>query len=94
MDNLADLIAQKENLEQRIAEIRKKERENAIATVRSNIKDYDLSSEDIFPTNQKPKSTRAASVPKYKDPETGKTWSGQGRTPKWLEGKNKEEFLI
>ncbi|NML87423.1 H-NS family nucleoid-associated regulatory protein [Polaromonas sp.] len=31
---------------------------------------------------------------KYRDPITGKEWSGRGLPPKWLQGKNKEQFLI
>lgn len=32
--------------------------------------------------------------PKYRDPETGKTWAGRGRTPKFMQGKDKEAFRI
>lgn len=32
--------------------------------------------------------------PKYRDPETGKTWCGRGKTPLWLVGKDKEQFKI
>ena len=44
----------------------------------------------------KPKS---AVAPKYRDPETGATWTGRGRPPVWLAarlaaGRAKEEFLI
>ncbi|MBR5950393.1 MAG: H-NS histone family protein [Actinomycetaceae bacterium] len=31
---------------------------------------------------------------KYRDPVTGQTWSGRGRTPLWLVGKDKGQFLI
>lgn len=36
---------------------------------------------------------------KYRDPKSGKTWSGRGQTPVWLRtyeelGKNRAEFLI
>jgi len=47
------------------------------------------------------KSPRAgASVaPKFRDPESGVTWSGRGRTPVWLaayleQGRKREEFAI
>ena len=38
-------------------------------------------------------------APKYRDPQSGATWSGRGLTPKWLKekekaGGNREEFLI
>ncbi|GAA5232810.1 H-NS histone family protein [Verticiella sediminum] len=32
-------------------------------------------------------------APKYRDPETGKTWTGRGRAPKWVVG-DKEQYLI
>lgn len=31
---------------------------------------------------------------KYRDPETGKTWAGRGRLPKFLQGKDKEQYRI
>ncbi|CAB3810549.1 DNA-binding protein Bv3F [Paraburkholderia ultramafica] len=33
-------------------------------------------------------------TPKYRDPRTGKTWSGRGRLPRWIEGENRTPFLI
>ncbi len=43
--------------------------------------------------------SRPAVPAKYRDPETGTTWSGRGRTPVWLakqleQGRTKEEFAI
>lgn len=37
--------------------------------------------------------------PKYRDPDSGKTWTGRGRKPKWVEeklaeGRDMEEFRI
>lgn len=33
--------------------------------------------------------------PKYRDPESGKTWSGMGHTPQWMAtAKNRDAFLI
>ena len=31
--------------------------------------------------------------PKYRDPETGKTWAGRGRIPSWVVG-DKERYRI
>ena len=43
--------------------------------------------------DDKPRKTRA---PKYQWVENGeqKTWSGQGKTPRFLVGKNRDEYLI
>lgn len=38
---------------------------------------------------------RGPQVPKYRDPETGATWSGRGRAPAWLaDAKDRTAFLI
>ena len=41
-----------------------------------------------------PKRKHAPSGVLYKDPETGKTWTGRGRMPFWIEGKNRDDFLV
>jgi DNA-binding protein H-NS len=34
-------------------------------------------------------------VAKYRDPATGKTWTGRGKPPDWIKGaKNRDQFLI
>jgi len=33
-------------------------------------------------------------APKYRDPATGKTWTGRGKAPKWIDGKDRSKFLI
>lgn len=35
-----------------------------------------------------------ASLPKYRDPATGKTWSGRGKRPQWFESSRAEDYLI
>lgn len=92
MTSLAELIAQKEELERRIADVRKEERTNAIAQARSLIEVFELSVDELF--GKKQKAAKASLPAKYLDPATGKTWSGKGRAPQWLEGKNREEFTI
>lgn len=36
----------------------------------------------------------AAPLAKYKNPETGVTWSGRGRVPHWIADKNREDFRV
>jgi DNA-binding protein H-NS len=98
MATLKELIAQKEALEAQIAETRQSELAEAIAQVKSLVEDYGLTVADIFggsvrraKSSEKKISKVAA---KYKDPISGKTWSGRGIAPKWLAGKNKEDYAI
>lgn len=51
---------------------------------------------------KKPKSKRTSSEPaevRYRDPESGGTWTGNGRIPRWVKdyeaaGRNRSEFLV
>jgi len=49
---------------------------------------------------RKPRSDAGAkAVAKFRNPDTGETWSGRGRTPRWLaakeaEGRRREEFAV
>ena len=31
---------------------------------------------------------------KFRNPETGDTWSGRGREPAWIKGKNRDDFRV
>lgn len=42
----------------------------------------------------KPGPKKGTAKAKYRDPESGVTWSGRGRAPVWLKDRNKDEFLI
>ncbi len=42
---------------------------------------------------RKPKATTTPVAPKYRNPETNETWSGRGRSPKWVVG-DKADYLI
>lgn len=95
MSNIAELIAQKEQIEQQIKELRKGQRQEAITKAREIIAAHDLSVDDVFTRAAKaPAGTRRKAAPKYLDPITGNTWTGRGRAPRWLDGKDASEFLI
>lgn len=52
-----------------------------------------LSPEEILAA--KPRTPReGAGQPKYRDPVSGKTWSGMGTVPGWIKGQDREQFLI
>jgi DNA-binding protein H-NS len=98
MSTLKDLIAQKEALEAQIAEQRRKELSEAISQIKALIDAHALTAEDIFggSTRRAKSGDKAPSkvAAKYRDPISGKTWSGRGIAPKWLAGKNREDFAI
>jgi len=98
MTKLQDLIAQRDALEKQIAETRKNELREAIRTVQGLVAEFGLSPSDVFGSERgdkkRDKRTGRKVPPKYRDPATGKTWTGRGRAPTWMEGKDKAKFLI
>ncbi len=92
-----ELLQQREALEQAIASARKNEISNALAKVRELVAEYGLTSQDIFPVRgAKAATTKAVSkvAAKYRDPATGQTWTGRGKAPKWIEGRERSPFVI
>ncbi|GAA4404919.1 H-NS family nucleoid-associated regulatory protein [Quisquiliibacterium transsilvanicum] len=100
MASLKELIARKSALDKQIAEARQREVKEAIANVRAIVAEFELTAADVFPkAGSKPKraARRATSAPapaRYRDPVSGKTWSGRGRAPNWIAGKERAEFEI
>lgn len=71
MITIAELLAQKEAIEQQIAEIRKNERADAISRARVIVTEFELTADDLFsPKSLKGKRQATA---KYRNPETGET---------------------
>ncbi len=94
MATLAELIAQKEALELQIEETRKAELKDAIEQVKAIVAAHGLTMDDLFGKTKATRKTGGTVAPKYRDPQTGATWTGRGRSPKWLVGKNAADFLI
>lgn len=77
-------------------------REEEITEARRKIQDLmqknNLSAADLAGPTKKPatsnKKTGSSVQAKYRDPASGQTWTGRGRAPRWLGGKDKAEFLI
>lgn len=112
MSNVSALQQQLNEAEAAVNELRKKldaerkgERTQAIAAVRELIKTHELTALDLGFSGKG--SAKRATVsdkrnvvaPKYQDPDSGKTWTGRGKSPAWLTaqlaaGRDKQEFLI
>jgi DNA-binding protein H-NS len=86
--SLKELLAQKAELDRRIAETQRAEREQALAQVRTLMAEYGLTMADVAGHGRAasaPRGKPGGSVaPKYRDPATGQTWSGRGLQPRWL----------
>ena len=95
MSTYKQLLAAREELEQRIEKVRKEEMAGAVNKVRELVEQYGLSEADIFPKpTRKGGGVKTPVAPKYRDPATGNTWTGRGKPPLWIAGKDREAFAI
>ncbi len=96
MTTVAELIKQKEALENQIAQLRQSERADVISKIKLLISEHDLTAQDIFGGAKvsRKSGARQAVAPKYRNPETGATWSGRGKSPKWLDGQDRSKFAV
>lgn len=113
MENaLAKINAQIQSLQRRADSLRTNGRASALQKIIRQMRDYQISPEDIQAayaekkavrrqrkTAQGRRDSRRVVAPKYRHPESGDTWSGRGRAPRWLAaaeaaGASREQFLV
>jgi len=99
MSAYKQLLQQRLELDQKISEARQLEISAAVGQIRALVSDFQLTSEDVFPSTSAAGKVRAVTsgnkvAPKYSDPVSGKTWTGRGKAPKWIEGQDRTSFLI
>jgi DNA-binding protein H-NS len=92
MERYKDLLAQKAQLEKLIAEAHRKEAAVELERVREVVAEFGFTPEDVFGKRRRDAGVPVA--PKYRNPETGDTWSGRGRAPRWLKDQDLESFRI
>jgi DNA-binding protein H-NS len=98
---ITSLQNQAEGIQQELATLMK-ERAEAVANERAAavpdlialITELGLSAADLGLAKQ-PKPKRVTTTPKkFRDPVSGEEWSGRGAQPRWIQGKDKNLFLI
>ena len=111
MSNFSELQQRFNEAEAKVNELRKQldvernnERAEGIVAARELIKIHGLTASELgFSGKASVKRAtgdrRVTVAPKYKDPASGKTWTGRGKTPGWLvaqvaAGSSKQDFLI
>lgn len=93
---LSELLAKRAALDAEIESTRKEARATAISQIRDLIAEFGLAEGDIFGSRARSKArvTTGSGVARFRDPATGRTWTGRGRPPKWLQGKDADQFKI
>lgn len=91
MTTYQDLLQQKADLEAQIATAQAEAKAKAVTEARALIAQHGLTAADVFPQG---KAKGSVGTPKYRDPATGATWTGRGKPPNWINGKDRAPFVI
>lgn len=79
---------------QRVAEeARAKEIQGTIEQIKTLMADYGLSIDDIAGAKKRGANEKVDGKAQFRD-DQGNTWSGRGRMPGWLQGKDKEQYRV
>jgi len=92
MSNYDELIKQRKLLDQQILAIQQREKQEAIESIKIMIEKHSLSVNDLF--SKKVNHTNNKVPAKSRNPASGETWTGRGKAPLWIVGKERETFLI
>jgi DNA-binding protein H-NS len=97
MTTYKELQSQIEKLQREAEQARRHELSSAIADIHAKMKEYGLTADDLGFGGKRSKIVKAVRrpvAPKYRNTTTGETWSGRGKAPKWMAGRDKAQFLI
>jgi DNA-binding protein H-NS len=103
---LQEITAQIDQLQRQAELLRAKHKKPVISAIVQAMAQYGITHEELLSAvggrgpsyaggGRKPRRV----PPKYRNPKTGETWSGRGRTARWIveaerEGKSRDRFLI
>jgi DNA-binding protein H-NS len=78
--------------------VKREEKQQAIDMARAMIQSFGITAKDLG-LDKSPKAKTGPKpgqkvVPKYRDPASGATWSGRGKTPKWINGADRSQYAI
>lgn len=77
------------DLQAQAARVKQEEKAQAISAARAMIDSYGITARDLGLDKVKGKTGPTPGrkiAAKYRDPQSGATWSGRGKTPKWING--------
>jgi DNA-binding protein H-NS len=106
MKTYSDVKAAIDKLQARAEELRQAEKAGVISRIRDAISVYGITAAELglaaggarSPARgavAAPSTKMQVGVAKYRDPASGKTWTGRGKPPLWIAGaKDRQAFLI
>jgi DNA-binding protein H-NS len=89
---IARLQAQQEALDKQLAAAKDKETQHAMREIVQKMREYGITLNELM--GRKSGEQRPEPAAKYQDPLSSATWSGRGRAPHWIVGKDRDDYLI
>jgi DNA-binding protein H-NS len=93
MASFKEIQAQIEQLQRQAADQRENEMAGAVQKIRDLMQEYGITAQDLQAPRKKGAAKKSGTV-QFRNAESGDTWSGRGRMPNWLAGKDKEQFRV
>lgn len=98
LDSLSveELRRQQEEINRRLEEKTNAEKKGILDQVVLVIAEYGITTEEVIEAlgGYKPKRKGTPAKIKFRDPVSGAEWSGRGKEPLWIRGKDRKEFAI
>lgn len=93
MTSFKEIQAQIAQLQRQAAEQRDQELTEAMQKIHDLMQEYSITIDDLQ-SRRKNGAIKKSGIVAFRNAETGTTWSGRGRMPKWLAGQDKERFRV
>ena len=91
--SIEELVKRQSEIEKKIQDKRQAEKREVIRQIVDVVKTYGITAAELTAALDILRVKGKAPI-KYRNPETGATWSGRGKAPSWIEGKDRDLFLI
>ncbi len=100
VDELLALKEERDRIDEQIKALMQNRRRQALAEIRKLVEQFEVTPEELAAIASG--QHRAAASPKtmahgeakYRDPASGRTWTGRGKPPAWIAGQERSRFLI
>lgn len=91
--SVGELVKERERLDAEILAAKLIERKEVIAQIVDVVNTYDVPIDELIAAlGVSSRKSGYKVAPKYRDPKTGVTWSGRGKTPVWLRDTPEDEW--
>jgi DNA-binding protein H-NS len=95
MTSYAEYVEQIAKLQDLAEAARKEEINDGIKKIKDLMQMHGVTVDDLASdTRAKPTKATGPVAAKFKNSETGETWTGRGRAPRWLDGKDRDAYRI